>query len=70
MPKPTTVRPITRPPPKATSRAGERPVRAALAVRTLASVATFMPKNPATALHVAPSTKLRAMSQLVSSAKA
>ena len=43
-PRPTTHMPITAPPRNATASAGDRPTRAAAAVRTLARVATRMPK--------------------------
>ena len=49
--------PVTVPPLKATDIAGERPLRAASAVRTLARTATFMPMKPAAADSVAPITK-------------
>jgi hypothetical protein len=53
-PRPTTHMPITAPPRNATARAGDRPVRAAAAVRTFARVATRMPKNPASPEQPAP----------------
>ena len=46
--------PMTEPPENATPSARFRPVRAAAAVRTLASVATRMPKKPASAEQTAP----------------
>ena len=55
--RPTTLMPITAPPEKATIRAGLRPLRAALVVRTLAAVATRMPKKPASPEQTAPTTK-------------
>ena len=55
---------MTEPPRKATLSAGFRPVRAALAVRTLALVATFIPMYPASAEHVAPTTNDSAISGL------
>ena len=60
---------MTSPPLKATPSASPRLVRAALAVRTLALVATFMPKKPASALHPAPTAKLRAIQLLVLGSK-
>ena len=46
-PRPTTDRPITDPPVKATLSAGARPVLAACVVRLFAFVATLIPKKPA-----------------------
>ena len=46
-PNPTTLRPITDPPVKATFNAFAKLYCAALVVRLFAFVATFMPKNPA-----------------------
>ena len=54
MPRPTTPSPMTEPPEKATSRAFPKESLAAFAVRTLAFVATFMPKYPASAEQNAP----------------
>ena len=57
-PRPTTHMPITEPPEKAMDRALIMPLSmAALAVRTLALVATFMPKKPASMEKPAPMTK-------------
>jgi hypothetical protein len=50
---------MTAPPRNATDSAGDRPVRAAAAVRTFARVATRMPKKPASAEHSAPATNER-----------
>ena len=65
-PRPTTDKPITAPPLKAIFSALFMPrSRAALAVRTLAFVATVIPKNPARVENRAPSTKQTAVSQLI-----
>ena len=61
--KPATPNPITAPPVKETFNAFERLVLAALAVLTLALVATFIPIYPASALLKAPKTKASAMLQ-------
>ena len=60
MPRPTTPSPITAPPEKATSSAFPKLSLAALAVLTLAFVATFIPRNPANAEHKAPTAKDKA----------
>jgi hypothetical protein len=54
--------PITDPPLNATCSAVDRPVRAAAVVRTLALVATRIPKKPARPDAQAPMTKAAAMS--------
>ena len=56
-PRPTTLMPITEPPVNATINAGFKPLRALLAVREFAIVATRMPKMPARAEHTAPTRK-------------
>ena len=53
-PRPTTLIPMTDPPVNATFKAEAKPVRAALVVRLLALVATFIPKNPAKPEATAP----------------
>ncbi len=58
--------PMTEPPAKAMERALFMPdASAALAVRTLARVATFIPKKPARMEQSAPSRKHRAVPQLI-----
>ena len=57
--------PMTEPPRKATLSALFKPVRAALAVRTLALVATFMPMKPAKPEQSAPTANDSAMNGLV-----
>src|SRR5690606_23768470 len=56
-PNPTTPMPTREPPAKATSKALPSELRAALVVRTLARVATFIPMYPASAEQIAPSVK-------------
>ena len=53
-PRPTTLIPITDPPVNATFKAEAKLVRAALVVRLLALVATFIPKYPANPEATAP----------------
>jgi hypothetical protein len=54
-PSAATVSPMTEPPKKATERAAAAPcVCAAVVVRTLARVAVYMPKKPASIEHTAP----------------
>ena len=53
---------MTSPPENATFKASPSDVRAALVVRTLALVATRIPKKPARAEHSAPTTNETAMS--------
>mmetsp|Transcript_9934 Transcript_9934/g.24776 ORF Transcript_9934/g.24776 Transcript_9934/m.24776 type:complete len:218 (-) Transcript_9934:370-1023(-) len=58
MPSPTTIKPATDPPVKATRRAEPSPpLSAAFAVRTLASVAATIPPHPETADKTAPKKK-------------
>ena len=69
MPKtasPATPKPITEPPVNDTFRAFIRLVRAASVVRTLAFVAMFIPKYPASAEKNAPTIKHTAITQLLS----
>ena len=65
-PRPTTDIPMTAPPEKAMDRALFMPlVRAALAVRTFALVATVMPRKPARTEKSAPTMKHTAVGQLI-----
>ena len=64
-PSPATAKPITEPPPKATSNAAPAPsARAASLVRQLALVAACMPMNPAAIEQIAPAMKHSAVSTL------
>ena len=66
IPRPTTHIPITAPPEKATERAPDIPDSlAALAVLTLAFVATFIPKNPAKVEKAAPIRKHTPVKRLI-----
>ena len=66
IPSPTTLIPITEPPEKATFNALFIPFSiAALAVLTLALVATFIPKYPARAENTAPTKKDTAVCQFM-----
>ena len=65
-PSPTTLKPITDPPLNATFRAVVRLVRAALVVRVLALVATFIPRKPASPDVTAPTMNEREINTLES----
>ena len=65
MPRPDTHMPMTAPPEKAMRSAWDIPCWAAAAVRTLALVATCMPKNPASREQKAPPRKQMAACQLM-----